>query len=216
MGARGRKCPVCSIPALCAQVDALLSAGESYPAIASAIGTLNKHAIARHRRHAFPDVVTAVPSGDPLAASDARLAVLAERCEAQWLASVAGGDGKAALDALKTAVRLELENRSRIQEKQEQTAEAAKVDDKNTPQAIDEMLRLYREKQDARMQRESELREKGYISCPLCGSDKNLIHPSGIAVLWKPVKQIYDNYCDEKEAEATKRKEQENADTITI
>lgn len=215
-----RPCPICvSDPALLAKVNALIASGESANAVAVASG-FNKFAIQRHKRHAFPAITFDDNSLSPLARSEKRLNELASRAEQSWLGAVATGDARGALDVLKSQIRLALDLHSRLIEKAEQATEAAKVDNKNTPEHIDELLRLYREKKDARLQRESKLKESGYIPCPLCTTPEsagNWVHPSGIAALWRQVKQIYDNYCDEKEAEAralAQKEQTENADAV--
>jgi hypothetical protein len=209
-----RPCPICvSDPALLAKVNALIASGESANAVAVASG-FNKFAIQRHKRHAFPAITVDDNSLSPLARSEKRLNELASRAEQSWLGAVATGDARGALDVLKSQIRLALDLHSRLIEKAEQATEAAKVDNKNTPEHIDELLRLYREKQDARQQKEADLIARGYVRCPLCSTSDlsgNWVHPSAIATLWKPVKAIYDKYCDEAERKALEVK---NADNV--
>ena len=203
MGARGKKCPVCSIPALAAQVQAERDAGSSYAQIAASTG-VNKFSISRHFRHAG-QAAAATPSGDPLAASDARLAELTQRMEATWIACCSNSEVRAGLDALKVLCKLALEDRARIVKKIAEAAETSDKPEPNSPEELDRLVRRYESAKYERLQQIEAARKKGYIDCPLCstaGAAGNLVHPSAIAHLWPAVRDLYNAFCDKKEAEA--------------
>ena len=215
MGARGRPCRVCAGDVmLLEQINSMLKSGSGSTALAKLFPTYSKDQIARHKKHTSLPTAPTV-SGDELAESNERLAELANELRLQYAAACSAGDSKLALDCSKALSRVEVERHKRIVKKVEDDAQGGDKLDLNTPEAIDRLLSEYRERKDQRQQREAELRARGYLNCPMCNSDKNLIHPSGIAQLWRPIKKIYDDYCDQKQAEAG-AKEQDNADTNVV
>jgi hypothetical protein len=175
MGLRGRPCKICISPELKSSVDAQMSAGESYVAIARATG-INKFAVARHRKHAFPDIATEDKKLSPLERSERRLAELSSRAESQWLAAASTGDSRAALDILKSQIRLALDLHARLVEKA-----ATSTDKKNAPtfDDYDAALRTYREQQKRKP-------ETG-IACPCCLSCGSRVRPEEIRSRWAAI-----------------------------
>jgi hypothetical protein len=176
MGARGKPCPACD-PQLRSQVDSRLEAEQSYGEIASALG-LSKHTIGRHARHSAQPVAAETDNLTPLEASEKRLTTLAERCEAQWLSAASSGDGRTALDVLKTAVRLEVDRHARLLETREKQA-AAEADDAANPASGAPSIRWL----DGLVRRSREVTAQalanGKIKCPCCDGF-NFVDPSTI------------------------------------
>lgn len=212
MGRRGKKCPICSVPALAAQVQAERDSGASYTQIAALTG-VNKFSISRHFRHVEKPVTADDNSLSPLERSERRLAELAERAEQSWLSAAAIGDSKAALDVLKSQIRLEVDQHKRLLQKAEQvieTEDASKV----TPEKIDGLLKIYRQKKDARLQREADLVARGFVRCPLCSvaeSPGNWVFPGAIQKRWAECQKVYDAWCD---AQSKKMEEQHAASAV--
>ena len=172
MGRRGRACPLCTD--LRAKADALLASGISYREAAESLG-VSKWSVSRHARHTAQAADAPIAPGDELAASDQRLHVLTERCEASWLSCASNGDIRAGLDVLKTAVRLELENRARILAKQEAVTETAT----NAGPGVEHLDSIVRRYRAAQLELHTEALAGGEIDCPLCGT--STIKPSRIA-----------------------------------
>jgi len=118
MARPGRKCRICSDPTLCAKVNALLQTGESVRAVASfanaSLASVDRFAISRHKRHAFPAPEIENENLDDLQLSEKRLEGLATRLEQQYAAAIACADGKLGVDILKTLSRVEAERHHRI------------------------------------------------------------------------------------------------------
>ena len=177
MGARGKKCPLCSDPQLRKRADASVAAGLSYAEIGASL-SVSKFSVGRHARHSARLVALATPApGDELTESEARLAQLAARAEASWLAAAATGNGKDALEVLKAQIRLAVDHHERLLEKHEKAA--AETDDPSNPTAgapsvawIDRIVNESRA-------REAQALRNGKIRCPLCGC--GLVSPEQIA-----------------------------------
>jgi hypothetical protein len=153
MGARpGRACPICSNAELLPVVTALLEAGTTHGEIAERT-SFTKDQVARHKRHSRPSAPADEP-GDELAVSNARLGRWLERSEAAWVSASALGDTKAAIDALRSGVRAELEHHRRLEKTADQTSVDAKDDASATIAALDKMV--------AKVQRER------YAHCHCC------------------------------------------------
>ena len=212
MGRRGKKCPICSVPALAAQVQAERDSGASYTQIAALTG-VNKFSISRHFRHVEKPVTADDNSLSPLERSERRLAELAERAEQSWLSAAAVGDSKAALDVLKSQIRLEVDQHKRLLQKAEQvieTEDASKV----TPEKIDGLLKIYRQKKAEREKRGRDLAFRGFVRCPLCSvaeSPGNWVFPGAIQKRWAECRKVYDIWCD---AQSKKMEEQHAASAV--
>ena len=202
MGRRGKKCPICSVPALAAQVQAERDSGASYTQIAALTG-VNKFSISRHFRHVDKPVTADDNSLSPLERSERRLAELAERAEQSWLSAAAVGDSKAALDVLKSQIRLEVDQHKRLLQKAEQvieTEDASKV----TPEKIDGLLKIYEQKKAERKKRERDLASRGFVVCPLCSvveSPGNWVFPGAIQKRWVECQKVYDAWCESTQAQ---------------
>jgi hypothetical protein len=164
-----RPCKICTADLLVrSRIEALRGAGSSYRQIAELVPGFNMFAIQRHFRHIGQAATKAVTEHEwlsPLEKSEKRLNELAERAEQSWLAAAATGDSRAALDVLKSQIRLELERHSRIQEKQETAAETAVTDSAPTP----EQFAAIKSKVDGVF---SEMLKRGFVSCPVCGGPR--------------------------------------------
>jgi hypothetical protein len=140
----GRKCKICSDATLAAKVDALLLSGESARAV-SALTSVDRFAVARHRKHALPHTVAAPENLSELELSDRRLADLAEQLRSQYAAAVACGDNKVALDVTKTLARIEAERHRRIVQREAAETATTNTPDRTDPAFFDEIMRRYRD-----------------------------------------------------------------------
>ena len=107
-----------------------------------------------------------------------------ERCEAQWLSSAANGDTRGALDTLKTAVRLELENRARLQEQAEAATETASRNEAPSREWITGVVTRVRSAYDAAIQR-------GAVWCPIC--ERLPVDPKSISQKIKSYQESHGN-----------------------
>jgi hypothetical protein len=172
VGQRGKKCPICAVPALLAQVQAERDAGGSYAQIASLTG-VNKFSISRHFRHlAATQPVAEVSNLSELELSDQRLTQLAEQLSSQYAAAIATADNRTALDIMKVSARIETERHRRLTKK---TAATNASSGKPTVEDWDAALRA------ARVLRQQKI-DRGFLLCPLCGS--NLILPQQVREAW--------------------------------
>ena len=154
MGARGRACPICASEAtLLQRINSLLESGEGPTSISRLTG-IPKDRIGRHKKHAFQPAAVSDALGDPgseLEMSDARLARWLGRSEAAWVAASAQGDTKAAIDALRSGVRSELEHRRRLEKREEQasTGNASLLPNGQKLLSVDALDKLVREHREA-------------------------------------------------------------------
>jgi hypothetical protein len=151
---------------LAAKVDALLQTGESIRAVAALTG-VDRFAVARHKKHAFPQAEPEPENLDDLQLSEKRLASLADRLEAQYSAAIATADGKLGVDILKTLSRVEAERHHRIV-----TRKQAEIDDAESdpikagspsPAFNDYLLKRFEELR-------AQEQKVGKVACPLCNS----------------------------------------------
>jgi hypothetical protein len=171
----GRHCPICDAdPITLAKIESLRETGSSFREIVALVPNFDKFKLQRHFKH-LRRATEKVNTLSPLEQSELRLNQLAERCEAQWLAAASNGDGRSALDCLKTAVRLEVDRHSRLLEKQEKLVEADSSDPEKSGAPSVEWLDM-----TVRKVRESRARDlqNGYVVCPICSFGR--VHPKHI------------------------------------
>lgn len=173
--------------------------------------------LTRHFRHLrkAAESASGASAQTPLELSDQALEELISQCEATRLASQASGDSRTSLEAIKILSRLHNEKHRRLiaakkaaSDKGTQSGEKLRI----TPEEIDALLKKYNVARVTRLERIEAARKAGYLNCPMCLGDAVLIHPSQIPKLWAPIKALYDSWCDQREAEVARAKEQiENA-----
>jgi hypothetical protein len=164
MGARGRPCRICADAQLLPQINAMLEAGSTQVSIAETAG-VSKYVVGRHARHANLPAAIAHANGDSgseLQLSDDRLRRWLERSEAAWVAASALGDTKAAIDALRSGVRSELEHRRRLEKREKHApSDGALLPNGQRPLSLQELDSLIREHRLL-------AKERGEL-CPECG-----------------------------------------------
>jgi len=123
---RGKKCSVCaSEHAL--QVNALLAAEVSLKEIAAQTH-LSPYALSRHKRNCIAAPVVA-DAGDDL---ESQVQKWLDRCDDQYLAAQATGDGRSAIQALTAGVRgvqYALRNRQALEDAQRELPDDAQLYD---------------------------------------------------------------------------------------
>lgn len=183
MARPGRHCPVCDADLLVrTQIEALRESNHSYREIDSLVPGFDVHKIRRHFKH-VGKAAAEVTKLSAIEQSELRLTELANRAEESWIAAAASGDSRAALDVLKSQIRLSLDMHSRLLEKQEAAAEKAEENDAPSPAQLDAIVKRVRAAREAAV-------AAGAIWCPLCS--RTPISLAELAGRFPEAQQIYE------------------------